>query len=219
VAGPIYSPVDGGSLATWDTRALPVGRYTLRVRAWDRSGHEAEARVRVNVEPRLPTATPTLLPTAVTTPTPTATFVPPATPTPTVEPPTPVPSDTPPLPTETPTPAVTATPEPGATLILRVDSPQPGDEVSGDVVIVGVAGGTAFASYSLEFGLGPLPAEWVTIVQDVTVPVPQSDVLALWSTAELADGTYTVRLLGWRVDGSSETVSVTVLVTNGSVAG
>jgi membrane peptidoglycan carboxypeptidase len=219
VAGPIYSPVDGGSLATWDTRALPVGRYTLRVRAWDRSGHEAEARVRVNVEPRVPTTTPTLLPTAVTTPTPTATFVPPATPTPTVEPPTPVPSDTPPLPTETPTPAVTATPEPGATLILRVDSPQPGDEVSGDVLIVGVAAGTAFASYSLEFGLGPSPAEWVTIVQDVTVPVPQSDVLALWSTAELADGTYTVRLLGWRLDGSSETVSVTVLVTNGSVAG
>lgn len=220
VAGPIYSPVDGGSLATWDARALPAGRYTLRVRAWDRSGHEVEARVRVNVEPRLPTATPTLLPTAVTTPTPTATFVPPVTPTPTVEPPTPVPSDTPPpLPTETPTPAVTATPEPGETLILRVDSPQPGDAVSGDVLIVGVAGGTEFASYSLEFGLGSSPAEWVTIVQDVTVPVPQSDVLALWSTAGLADDTYTVRLRGRRLDGSSEAVSITVLVTNSPVAG
>lgn len=199
VAGPIYNPVDGGSLAAWDTRPLPAGRYTLRVHAWDRSGHAAEARVRVSVEPPLPT------PTVIVVP-------PKTTPIPTVGPPTPTPG-------ETPLPTVTATPQPGVTLILRLDEPLPDGVVSGDVPIIGVAGGSAFASYSLEFGLGPAPTAWVTIVNGVTTPVSLSDVLAVWPTAGLENGAYTIRLTGWRIDGSFDAVVVTVQVVNGAAPG
>ncbi len=213
VAGPFYSPVDGGTLGTWDTRALPAGAYTLRVRVWDRSGHEADARVRVNVETALPTATPTGLPAVTLTPTPTATFAPLETPTPTPaatdEPPTATP-----VPFETPTPVATPTPEPGDTLILRLDSPQTGEVVQGDVQISGVVTGAEFASYGIDYGVGPLPAEWITLVQDVAVPVPVSDVLALWSTVGLADGVYTIRLQGWRTDGSGDAVTITLVVAN-----
>ncbi len=216
VAGPIYTPVDGGTLAGWDTNGLPAGGYTLRVRAWDRSGHEAAARVHVRVEPVVPSVTPTVFPTAGATPTPTIAPSTTATPTPTGAPPTPLPTETPtPLPSETPTPSATATPEPGQTLILQLDSPQSGQTVGGDVLITGVAAGSEFASYDLDFGVGSSPAEWVTVVQGVTVAVPVSDVLALWSTAGLVDDTYTIRLLGWRTDGSSAEVRVTVQVANG----
>ncbi len=208
VAGPFYNPVAGGVLATWDTRPLSTGPHTLRVRAWDRSGREFEARVRVNVEQLTATATPTAVPTQTETPLPT--FVPPETPTPTPEAPTPTP-----VPSDTPTPPATATPEPGGTLILRLDSPQTGEVVGGDVLITGVAAGSQFARYSVEYAAGLSPVEWVVLVRDAAVPVPVSDVLALWSTAGLEDGVYTVRLTGWRTDDSADEVTITVQVVNG----
>ncbi len=102
VAGPVYTSVESGMLATWDVRSLANGPYTLRVVVFDSAGHSVEARTWVNVENALPTATE--MPTW--TPEPSATFTPPATPT---AAPTPTATNTPP-PTSTTTP--TATPAP-----------------------------------------------------------------------------------------------------------
>jgi 1A family penicillin-binding protein len=133
LTGPVNAPVEGGSLAEWDTRQVPNGPYMLRLVVFDRSGGRQEARATVvvnNVIPPTPTpglpweepATPILIPPELLTPT-----APPVmTPTPYFEPvtATPVlaatPTTMPPLPTETwapppppepaPPPADTATP-------------------------------------------------------------------------------------------------------------
>jgi 1A family penicillin-binding protein len=123
VAGPIYSPVDGGLLAVWDVRGLADRDYTLRVVAYDRLGNGFESRTWVLVqnpvpsETPLPTWTPTLEPTATWEPT--ATIGPSDTPVPTETPrptDTPLPTDTP-VPTDTPWPTDTATPTPTLTVL------------------------------------------------------------------------------------------------------
>ncbi|MDI7275247.1 MAG: PBP1A family penicillin-binding protein [Anaerolineae bacterium] len=85
--------VQGGHLATWQTRHLRNGTYTLRLLALDSRGNSREARVRVRIHNE-PTATPTSTPTVTATPT--------ITPSPTVTD-TPEPSATP-EPTRTPKP-------------------------------------------------------------------------------------------------------------------
>jgi len=95
------TPVENGVLGVWDTRTVPDGPYTIRLRVVRRDGNYDEYFVRnVNVSNSAPPPTPT----PETTPTPTAT--------PTPKPPTATPVQlTPDIPT--PTPAPTATPEAG----------------------------------------------------------------------------------------------------------
>ncbi len=230
VEGPFFTPVDGGPLATWNTATLAPGPFTLRIRVWDHSGREFEARVRlfVGAAPLTPTSaltstptpeilstatpTPEILPTATPTPellataTPTPEFL--ATPTPTAEIPTPA------LPTNTPTPDVTPTTPPGDELVLRLDQPLEGDNVRGVVDIIGAAYGAAFASYRVELGQAPDPQVWLPLTVDVTTPVEPSGVLASWNTTTVADATYILRLVGTRQDGSQLEVRVRVSVQN-----
>lgn len=221
VEGPFFTPVDGGPLATWDTSALAPGPYTLRIRVWDHSGREFEARVHlfVGAAPATPTAvttstpTPEILPTAtptaepLATPTPTPDFF--ATPTPTAEIPTPA------LPTATPTPEVTATPPPGESLMLRLDQPLDGDTLKGAVDIMGAAYGAAFASYRVELGQAPDPGGvWLPLTVDVTTPVEPAGVLASWDTTTVADSTYIMRVIATRLDGSQLEVRIRVSVQN-----
>ncbi len=139
VAGPVYAPVDGGLLATWDVSVLPNRDYTLRVVAFDQAGHGTEARTWVVVRNEEPTATvtPTATPTSTPTSTPTWTPTPPSTstplptwtPTPTSTS-TPTPTSTPtlsPTPTATPSPtdSPTATPSPTPTPTQLVETPEP----------------------------------------------------------------------------------------------
>jgi membrane peptidoglycan carboxypeptidase len=130
--------LEDGLLASWDTRLLQNGLYSLRIVVYDLHGNSAASpavRVRVlnptptSTETPEPTATAT--PTAPSTPTPTKTSTMPSTATPTrtataentpTSTPTPSPTatmpeptltDTPPLPSDTPTPTEpvpTATP-------------------------------------------------------------------------------------------------------------
>jgi 1A family penicillin-binding protein len=103
VAGPVYSPVDGGLLAVWDVRGLDDRDYTVRVVVYDSAGNGVEAQTWVMVQN--PTPTPTLTPTPAPSATPTFTPTLTATPTrsPTAPPPTLSPTATP-LPSATPTP-------------------------------------------------------------------------------------------------------------------
>jgi hypothetical protein len=96
------SPVQDGVLGVWDTRTVPDGPYSIRLRVVRRDGNYDEYFVQnVTIANTAPVATPT----PETTPTPTAT--------PTPKPPTATPVQlTPDIPT--PTPAPTATPEAGA---------------------------------------------------------------------------------------------------------
>jgi hypothetical protein len=112
VAGPVYSPVDGGLLAVWNVQRLENRDYTLRVVVYDQSGNAAEARTWVLVQNPVPTDTPT--PTWTPTLAATATLTPTLTPLPTD---TPAATDTP-RPTDTPWPTNTPVPtlQPTATL-------------------------------------------------------------------------------------------------------
>lgn len=122
VSGPHLAQVQAGQLAMWDTTHLAPGVYTLRVMAWDTTGHSVEARSRCTVggPTATPTSSPTTTPTGGSTATPTLTSTPTATPTvgPTTSPtatptvlPSP-PSETPVPPTAEPSPLPTAGPEP-----------------------------------------------------------------------------------------------------------
>jgi len=113
------TPVQNGVLAVWDTRSVPDGAYTIRLRVVRRDGNYNEYFVQnVTVANTAPVATPT----PETTPTPTAT--------PTPKPPTATPVQlTPEIPT--PTPAPTATPGAGAVVPGEEDGGEGGDKEDG----------------------------------------------------------------------------------------
>lgn len=129
VAGPVYQLVEGGQLATWDTRDQPNGPYTLRLVVYDQAGSVYEDRVNIIIDNEMPTPedTPTPEPPTQTstpqpatdTPTPvlvTETHTPElATETPTLEVVTETPTPAPGTDTPTPTPPVTDTPTPSST--------------------------------------------------------------------------------------------------------
>jgi len=222
VDGPFFTPVDGGPLATWNTATLAPGPFTLRIRVWDHSGREFEARVRLFVGAAPPTPTPAVTSTPTSeilpTATPTAELLATATPTPEIFA-TPTPTaelPTPGLPTNTPTPEVTPTPPPGDELVLRLDQPRDGDTVRGVVDIIGAAYGAAFASYRVELGQAPDPLVWLPLTVNVTTPVEPSGVLASWDTTTIADATYILRVVATRQDGSQLEVRVRVSVQNAS---
>ncbi|PWH13208.1 MAG: hypothetical protein DDG58_14580 [Ardenticatenia bacterium] len=101
----VEQPVINGQLTVWDTRQVPDGSYSLRLRVVRIDGNYDEAFVRqvvvANAQPERPTETPT--PAASPTPTITPTPLPP---TPTIV------IEQPPRPTERVIPGVTRTPLP-----------------------------------------------------------------------------------------------------------
>jgi len=129
VAGPVYQLVEGGQLATWDTRDQPNGPYTLRLVVYDQAGSVYEDRVNIIIDNEMPTPedTPTPEPPTQTstpqpatdTPTPVLVTETPtpelATETPTLEVVTETPTPAPGTDTPTPTPPVTDTPTPSST--------------------------------------------------------------------------------------------------------
>jgi membrane peptidoglycan carboxypeptidase len=114
LSGPHLTQVRDGTLTEWDTQGLAAGVYTLRVRAFDKNGHQTDGFVHAFVQG--PTETPTSAATATFTatmmPSPTST----ASPSPTLAPtftlePSPTASNTPAVqtPTSTSTPDLTPT--------------------------------------------------------------------------------------------------------------
>jgi hypothetical protein len=133
VAGPVYTPVDGGLLAVWNVTALADRDYSLRVAAFDQHGNGVEARAWIwvqNPTPTLtatPTWTPTPTPTLTATPAWTPSPAPPLTATPTWIPsPPPGPTATP-WPTETPVPIITQPPPTNTPSPTGSPGPEPTD--------------------------------------------------------------------------------------------
>jgi 1A family penicillin-binding protein len=179
--------------------------------------------------PLSPTATAAMTPPPTTAP-PTATASPtvpsptnttsPRTPTPTATlvPPSPTATQFAPTPTATPSqagPAATPTGTPGATdpgLIALIDWPRDGITVSGFLSITGVAGGTDFASYRLEFRG---TEDWQPVAPEAPVVYSQRlGQLAVWDTPALINGPYTLRLRVQNASGQEVVDTVAVTVAN-----
>ncbi len=75
--------------------------------------------------------------------------------------------------------------------MAKIDYPTENDQISGEVAVIGTAGGPDFSGYLLEYGEGPRPQSWVTIANS-NVPL-KDDTLGLWNSSGLS-GLFTLRL-------------------------
>lgn len=202
VAGPVYSPVENGELALWDTARLPVdGPHVLRVVAVDRSGRRIEstpARVTVARPVAVETPTPTATATWLPTPTSTATLPP-------------APSATPsPSPTMVVEPPTATPPPPGLTAAIL--QPVEGDVVGGIVDVTGIALGADFVSYTLQFAAA---GDFQPVSPDQPVYfTPTEGLLGTWNTTTLPNGVYTLLLTVAGASGGEASMSVSVVVQN-----
>ena len=219
VAGPVYSSVENGDLALWDTTTLLVdGPHLLRVVGVNHAGQRFESvPVRITVSRAMPTPTatpfdtptPTETPVILPTATATATFLPSPTSTAT-------PFDEPTAtPTWTPVPAVeppTPTPAPLPSLVAAIASPAENQVVSGIVTIEGAAAGPDFASYTLLYST---PDGYRPVRPDQPVyDTPAVGTLSTWNTSALPSGVYTLLLTVSGVSGAETSATVTVVVQN-----
>ena len=85
--------------------------------------------------------------------------------------------------------------------------------VSGEVAVMGSAGGDHFAWYRLQTGFGLNPARWTQIGARQERPVSNGR-LALWDTRTLADGLYALQLMVVQDDGSLKSAVTQVTVDN-----
>lgn len=75
-----------------------------------------------------------------------------------------------------------------------IAAPLEGAILSGQVSIVGTAAHPQFRHYELAFGYDPNPTNtWFSIQEQATIPVV-NDLLGSWSTADITDGVYSLRL-------------------------
>jgi fibronectin type 3 domain-containing protein len=75
--------------------------------------------------------------------------------------------------------------------MAKIDYPIENGQVSGEVAVIGTAGGPGFSGYVLEYGEGPQPSSWTNIASS-SVPV-KGDTLGLWDISGLS-GLFTLRL-------------------------
>ncbi len=214
-----------GALGAWDVAATAaqhgVTDFSLRLAAYDPANMDYPVAVS-NVVYVVMAAVPTDTPSPTETPSPTGTFEP----TPTVEMTPSATSESPtltptpegpatPATTETPSPTVepTVTPSPETPAVLRAVITQPvdGAQVTGQVEVLGSAGGTGFTGYVLEYAPGDQPgeADWLAVALPSSQPVADG-VLGVWSTDVLEPGIYSLRLRAF--DGSDNVSAAQVRV-------
>jgi hypothetical protein len=231
-----------GSLGDWDVPGTAaqhdVSDFSLRLAAYDPANMDYPVAVSemAYVILEAATATPTPSPTftveatltASATPEATASPTPAATPTPEVAA-TPTVVATPevtasptlePTPSETPIAAVTPEPtlpatavSPGAVL-ATIAQPQEGAQVTGQVEVLGTAGGSDFNGYVVEYAPGDAPqdADWQPAAPPSNQPVSEG-MLALWQTDPLTPGIYSLRLRVFDTSGAVYAAQVRVNVT------
>ena len=88
-------------------------------------------------------------------------------------------------------PALSQTPTPAGRVEIR--SPRPGAVVGGVVSVLGTVELTPLEGYSLAFGAGDEPLQWIPI-GPVRQEATLNGRLALWDTTQIPDGLYTLRL-------------------------
>jgi hypothetical protein len=95
---------------------------------------------------------------------------------------------------------------------VAIVNPSNGKTVKGSVQILGRAAVDGFKQYKLEFGEGPNPDSWTTII---TVPLARElGVLGVWDTSNLEPGGYTLRLTVTDKDDKDYVSTVVVSVDN-----
>ncbi len=85
-------------------------------------------------------------------------------------------------------------------LEAKITAPPDGTVTSGQLTISGVARGTAFSHYVLEYGAGALPTAWTTITTSST---PTAGTLGVFDTTSLSDGVYAVRLTAFNASNQA----------------
>lgn len=116
-------------------------------------------------------------------------------------------------PEEGPTPTIDARIGVCVTNQLEITSPQPGDQLLGEIEIVGSANVESFGFYKLEV-TPQSQATWRTI-QAGRSPVANDVLVSSWDTSTLAPGDYLLRLVVTTTSGASLPdcqVSVTILI-------
>jgi membrane peptidoglycan carboxypeptidase len=98
----------------------------------------------------------------------------------------------------------------GGQLFARIDSPLPGQTVTGEVQVRGRAASPEFLRYAVEWGRGSNPTSWARIHNSVTQV--NGGLLATWNTSILAPGEYTVRVLVYDATLGERRYQVTVRV-------
>jgi subtilisin family serine protease len=86
----------------------------------------------------------------------------------------------------------------GPVLSARILSPHRKQVLEGVVAVTGVAAGSGFSSYTLDYGAGDEPVAWTLLVQN-NAPVDHATLGAI-NAASLADGRYTLRLRAFDSD-------------------
>jgi len=74
----------------------------------------------------------------------------------------------------------------------KIDFPKWHETLGGYVIISGIADGADFESYTVEYGAGDNPTEWIEITTSTT-PISDNYILGTWITGGLI-GQYTIRL-------------------------
>ena len=90
-------------------------------------------------------------------------------------------------------PTVAQPTTPGPEDELSIASPQAGGEIGGVVSILGTVRVDGMRGYTLEFGAGENPTQWISIL-DLRSIIVNNGRLAFWDTTRIPDGVYTLRL-------------------------
>ena len=104
----------------------------------------------------------------------------------------------------------------GYPLESKILSPIDGTHLQGPTTISGVARGSTFAQYTLEYGAGNLPTSWTTIQTGVS-PVG-GGALGVFDSSTLPDGKYTIRLTTQDFGGSPYRDRVELIVDYVAIA-
>ena len=104
-------------------------------------------------------------------------------------------------------------PDTPSQLTAQITSPQDGAVVSGITSFLGTAAGEGFVLYALEYSFDELQTESWTLLASSDNPIVEG-VLATWDTAQIADGSYTIRLTAVDTDDATAEARVTLLVDN-----
>jgi hypothetical protein len=97
--------------------------------------------------------------------------------------------------------ALAFAPHPQADETLRIDSPGENESVSGSVEIEGTAAAPGMTRFRVEFAYESNPTGTWFLIAEGTAPV-QDGLLAVWDTASISEGVYSLRLVAFLPDGS-----------------
>ena len=96
---------------------------------------------------------------------------------------------------------------------IAILSPRPGDVLRGEVSIIGTTDVPNFASAQLDFKYASDPAGTWFSLQTLSVPARETP-LHLWNTSSITDGEYILRLRVSLIDGTTQEVTVPIIVQN-----